>query len=214
MRYAFWVLRVIRKSSFTAVPWKNGGGITHEVIRLPPQGEFACRVSVAEIARSGPFSDFTGYTRSMVLLRGSGIRLTFAGHQTKELREVGDCIEFDGATPTECELLDGPCTDFNLMVSKGISGVRAWVERLYDSRPATSVHSGALLVFAIEGALTLETGSETALLEPWDFALLASQPSVTVSAAHTDSGPALVFFATVDDNSLLNHSGDSSWPQI
>jgi environmental stress-induced protein Ves len=213
-RVCFLAMHVVRKSAFTAVPWKNGGGITHEVIRVPSVGEFSCRVSVAEIARSGPFSDFTGYARSMILLRGAGIRLTFAGHQTKVLREVGDSVDFDGATPTECELLDGPCTDFNLMVSKSIRGVRAWVERLDESRPVASTASGALLVFAIDGALILESGSETARLDPWDFALMASLPSVSVRAATIDDPPALVFFATVDDNSLLNHFGNSSWPQM
>jgi environmental stress-induced protein Ves len=199
------VLRVIRKSSFTAVPWKNGGGITHEVMRLPSAGEFLCRVSVAEIAQSGPFSDFTGYARTMVLLRGAGIRLTFAGREVAALREVGDCVDFDGATPTECELLSGPCTDFNFMVTKSIRGVRAWVERLSDSRPATSAHGGALLVFAIEGSLLLESGAETAMLDPWDFALMAALPSVSARAARMDGPPALVFLATVDDNSLLKY---------
>jgi environmental stress-induced protein Ves len=71
-------ITIIRRSSFTALPWRNGGGITHEAIRVPPTGDaFLWRVSVAQIDSSGPFSDFAGYDRKMVLLRGRGIALEF-----------------------------------------------------------------------------------------------------------------------------------------
>ena len=46
-------IKIIRRSSFTALPWKNGGGITHEAIRVPPTGDaFLWRVSVAQIFQS------------------------------------------------------------------------------------------------------------------------------------------------------------------
>ena len=32
-------LQIVRKSSFAAAPWKNGGGITYEAIRVPAGGE-------------------------------------------------------------------------------------------------------------------------------------------------------------------------------
>jgi environmental stress-induced protein Ves len=93
-------MRVIRKTSFTAVPWKNGGGITHEVLRVPPTGDaFRWRVSVAEIDASGPFSDFADYNRKMVLLRGAGVRLTFDGREQTVLCKVGDMAQFDAPVP-------------------------------------------------------------------------------------------------------------------
>ena len=71
-------LQIIRRASFTATPWKNGGGITHEAIRVPAGGDtFRWRVSVAHIDASGPFSEFAEYNRKMVLLQGAGIDLRF-----------------------------------------------------------------------------------------------------------------------------------------
>ena len=100
-------IKIIRRSSFTAVPWKNGGGVTHEAIRVPPTGDaFLWRVSVAQIDTSGPFSDFAGYDRKMVLLRGRGVVLEFATGERCALRSIGDWLEFDGAMSTRCELLD------------------------------------------------------------------------------------------------------------
>ncbi len=94
-------LHIVRNSSFTATPWKNGGGITHEALRVPPSGEpFRWRVSVANIDVSGPFSDFAGYNRKMVLLRGGGIDLRYGDGHPTSLREVGEWVEIDGTAAT------------------------------------------------------------------------------------------------------------------
>jgi environmental stress-induced protein Ves len=204
-------MRVIRRSSFTPTPWKNGGGITHEAIRVPERGDaFRWRVSVAQIDASGPFSEFAEYDRKMVLLQGSGIRLTFGGGLETHLREVGDLAEFDGALATECELLSGPCVDLNLIVSKSIPGVRAWVERLRAPRSLQPAH-GTMLAFAISGAVRLSFGNrEFTSLQAWDLAVASPLDRGEVGPATLDgSAPEsfgefplpLVFFATVDDNS-------------
>jgi environmental stress-induced protein Ves len=196
-------MHVIRKSSFTPTPWKNGGGITHEAIRVPEHGgAFRWRVSVAQIDASGPFSEFAEYNRKMVLLQGSGIRLTFAGGLETHLRDVGALAEFDGALATECELLSGPCVDLNLMVSKSIPGVRAWVERLRAPRSLQPPH-GTMLAFAISGSLSVSFGNrEFTSLQAWDLAVASPQDRGEVAPASFDEFPLpLVFFATLDDNS-------------
>jgi uncharacterized protein len=200
---------VIRKSDFTPTPWKNGGGITHEAVRVPPHGNsFRWRVSVAEIDASGPFSEFVEYHRKMVLLRGSGVRLTFDGGQQTYLRDVGDLAEFDGAVATECELLNGPCVDLNLMVSKSMTGVRAWVEQLQESRPwqgsrLQSSPRGTLLVFPIIGTVLLDIGNpESTNLYAWDLAVVSRDDRCAVSPPGSEAPAApLVFFAAFDDNS-------------
>jgi len=194
-------MQILRNSSFTAVPWKNGGGITHEALRVPLAGAtFRWRVSVAQIDVSGPFSNFAGYQRRMVLLRGSGVRLTFDGSHRKDLLAVGDLAEFDGGVSTGCELLDGPCTDLNLMVSDSVPSWRAGVERLHEPRALQSIQE-TLLVFPITGPLSLEyqNGESTALNE-WDLAVLTPGDAAVLGAAAT--GSPLVFLATLDDNSL------------
>jgi environmental stress-induced protein Ves len=196
-------MQIIRKASFKASPWKNGGGVTHEVIRVPPGCDaFQWRVSVAQIEASGPFSDFAEYHRKMVLLRGAGVRLTFDGRNHCELREVGDMAEFDGACATRCELKDGPCADLNLMVSKSITGVRAWTLRLHAGQ-SLRPHRATMLAFAISGTVSLDTGEGAITsLQEWDLAVAVSGDHVVVGPAvpHESSAP-LVFFAALDDNS-------------
>jgi environmental stress-induced protein Ves len=191
--------RIIRRSAFKATPWKNGGGITHEAIRVPPTGEvFLWRVSVAQIDSSGPFSDFSGYDRKMVLLQGRGIALEFGSGERRALRSMGDWVEFDGAMATRCELLDGPCVDLNLMVSKSLR-TAARIERLREPTLVTATHRETTLIFGILDPLSLDSGAgESARLEPWDLAIL-NECSAHLSqiAQVKDSAPSAVFIATI-----------------
>jgi environmental stress-induced protein Ves len=192
-------LRVIRQTSFTATPWKNGGGLTHEAIREPEGADpFRWRVSVARIDASGPFSEFAGYNRKMVLLRGAGVELHFGDGTHQALRQVGEFLEFDGALAAHCDLLSGPCVDLNLMVSKSdAAAVR--VERFMGSVALRASRDETVLVFPIDRRVALTVGTGKAVtLEPWDLAVL-SQCSGHLSALESAASSAsiAVFLATL-----------------
>src|SRR5580698_2085799 len=123
-------MQIVRQSQFKASPWKNGGGITHEAMRVPEQGAFRWRVSIAHIDAAGPFSDFAGYARTMVLLRGAGVALKLSDGTQRILRAAGDLAQFNGALGVNCELLNGPCVDLNLMTSNAMELGSVRVERL------------------------------------------------------------------------------------
>src|SRR6202167_3090539 len=139
-------MHIVRHSSFVAVPWRNGGGITHEAMRVPPGGDsFQWRVSVAEIDASVPVSDFAAYRRFMVLLKGAGVVLTFSSGpgavgrsgrdaNAREVRTVGEIVEIDGGIAEHCDRVEAPCVALNLMVSKTLPDVRARVEELREPR--------------------------------------------------------------------------------
>jgi environmental stress-induced protein Ves len=195
-------LQIIRKSSYTPRPWKNGGGMTHEAIRVPADGDaFAWRVSVAHIDASGPFSDFAAYNRKMVLIKGEGLELKFADGGRLTLRRVGDLAEFDGALATQCTLLGGPCVDLNLMVAKRQAAAVA-VRRLTgtdDSLSASATLRESTLIFSIDDVVLLRSsGGETVHLEPWDLAILSNgSGSVTPLESRAGANPSAVFFATI-----------------
>jgi hypothetical protein len=199
-------MRIIRKSSFSSAPWKNGGGVTHEVVREPPGADaFRWRVSVAEIHQGGPFSDFAGYRRFMALLRGAGVRLTCDGRPHAQLLRPGDLTHFDGAADTSCTLLDGPCVDLNLIVSQSIQGARAWTEPLTAPR-SLSPGRGIMLVFVVAGSASMHGAAGGAcVLGEWDFAVAAAADAAVLSPAgrRSEAEPVpLVFLAALDDNSV------------
>jgi len=194
-------MQIIRQSEFRSTPWKNGGGITREAIRVPASGDpFRWRVSVAHIDQSGPFSDFAAYNRIMVLLRGNGVALQFSNGDERLLRTVGDVAEFDGAIATLCELLDGPCVDLNLMVAKSLPGVHAQVQPLLQPLTLPAAPGRTTLVFPVDAALEVRLGGATAALEPWDLAVVAHSTGQGGTLVPRDgSKGALVFLATLPD---------------
>ena len=195
-------MNIVRRSSFRATPWKNGGGTTFEALRVPAEPEpFRWRVSVAEVASSGPFSDFTGYQRHMVLLSGAGVRLTFAGGGTTALRAVGEGVAFDGAVATQCELLAGPCTDFNLIAADGIDCVAAGVRSLERPLPWADPGCEIQLAFAVAGGVELvDAAGATAQLGPWDLAWRGRGTADIVGLAPIPpTGAAMIFMAGLND---------------
>lgn len=192
-------IQIIRRNAFKATPWKNGGGVTHEAIRVPESGDpFRWRVSVAHIDAPGPFSEFPEHSRKMVLLKGAGIDLRFADGTHKALNKIGDLAEFDGAVATHCELSNGPCVDLNLMVLKS-DGVSVRVERFIESTAFNVARTETLIVFAIDRRVNLTvTGGKPVALEPWDMAVLShcSGKLQRLESANT-SGSTSVFLATL-----------------
>ncbi|HVC01457.1 MAG TPA: HutD family protein [Steroidobacteraceae bacterium] len=178
-------MRLIRRSAFTTTRWKNGGGVTHEAVREPAGADaYLWRISVAEIAASGPFSDFAGYRRHMLLLQGDGVSLRFSNGERRSLRQVGDLAEFDGALRTECDLLGGPCADLNLMTARSTVTADARVRRLSEPVVLSARPGETLAIFCMDRALLIEHGtSAPATLGRWDLALVnASGAGIRCSA--------------------------------
>ncbi len=99
-------------------PWRNGGGSTWELLAWPQAAPWQVRVSVAEIARDGPFSAFPGVDRWFAVLEGAGVVLALP--QGERLQAPADApLRFDGEAAPACRLVHGPTLDLNLMVERG-----------------------------------------------------------------------------------------------
>jgi environmental stress-induced protein Ves len=113
---------VLREADYREMPWKNGGGVTTEIAVHPAAsdvgGAFLWRLSVARIDRSGPFSVFPGYDRTMLLLDGAGLDLDFGPRGRARLDRCFVPFAFRGEWEASCALLDGPVRDFNVMLDR------------------------------------------------------------------------------------------------
>ena len=117
-----------------AMAWKNGGGVTREIVREPAGAnldDFDWRVSVADIAAAGPFSRFVGVDRHLLLLEGDGVNLTSeeAGMNVNLLAN-GTVLAFSGDVDMSSQLLGGAVRDFNVMTRRGVwqAQVNVWTE--------------------------------------------------------------------------------------
>lgn len=93
--------------------WKNGGGWTREIWREPAEGAFSLRFSIAEVGADGPFSEFPGCDRELVLLTGQGMQLVFDDGETVALHPPHGRHRFSGERALQAVLVNGPTTDFN-----------------------------------------------------------------------------------------------------
>jgi environmental stress-induced protein Ves len=116
---------LVRTADVPARPWKNGGGVTRELLALPEGSDWRVRISVADVASDGPFSTFAGVDRWFAALDGAGVELTIDGNAQRVTAD-DDAVAFAGAAQTRCRLIDGPTRDLNLML-RGVAGALARV---------------------------------------------------------------------------------------
>jgi environmental stress-induced protein Ves len=111
-------LKIIRAIDCRTTRWKNGGGATTE-IAIEPSGasleSFDWRISMAQVASDGPFSEFPEIDRTLAVISGNGLQLSIAGKPAATLDRDSDPIEFPGDAAASARLLSGEITDLNVM---------------------------------------------------------------------------------------------------
>jgi uncharacterized protein len=189
---------IMRESSYRAVPWKNGGGVTREILRVPPEPTaFDWRLSLATIAAPGPFSSFDGYQRTLVLVRGPGVELDFGQHGRTQLTLAGQMVSFDGAWQTSCTLLDGASTDLNLIVSQERTRSASRCVQLARAELIQTTEWPETLVCCISGAVRL-TNTAGAVKDLSAVDVVRCSPSDgAITCSPRDSTPACVFVAGI-----------------
>ena len=115
-------IRIVRATDVPAQPWKNGGGVTRELLRLPATGDWHLRISVADIAADGPFSSFEDVERWFAVIEGAGVRLNWNGRE-RLMDTAAWPLCFDGGQAPDCRLLDGPTRDLNVMTRHGLASM-------------------------------------------------------------------------------------------
>jgi environmental stress-induced protein Ves len=184
---------ILRESNYLTVPWKNGGGVTQEILRAPPDAaEFDWRLSLATIDSPGPFSTFDDYHRTLVLVRGAGVELNFGQHGTTRLNAPGQTVSFDGAWQTSCTLLDGPSTDLNLIVSRDRARAANRIVVLTEAQTIQTVDWVEVVVCCLSGTMRLtNTGGEVESLRGVDVARCTAADGAVICTPEGSEAPTL-----------------------
>ncbi len=168
-----------------AQPWRNGGGLTHELATWPTTDEWRWRVSVARIDQDGPFSAFPGVERWFAVLEGGGVAL-----QWPERRQVLHAHEpplaFAGEPACEAQLLAGPTLDFNLMARGLRGGLQRQTQTGAQAPWPAHAHVG---VFACT-AVAWQADGQAQALAPREFAWTHT---TALTPWHWQAGEALLF---------------------
>lgn len=164
-------MHIVRFADCPPSPWKNGGGITRQLLIRPAAAnldDFALRVSVADVDSDGPFSRFDGIDRTLTLLEGGGLQLQRDGAPLATLQTDSPLLHFAGEWPISSRRLAGKVRDFNIMTRRSRCRHRAERLSLYGS--LTLAHDGPLLLFLAQGdAVTVSGGGVSDTLRPFDL---------------------------------------------
>jgi environmental stress-induced protein Ves len=164
-------VRVVLPEAFVSVPWRNGGGTAWDIAEGGDPEAWDWRLSLAEIAKDGPFSIYPEIDRLFTLLSGEGIALSLGGTAEQLLHPLDD-LAFPGEVAVACRRLGGPTRALNLMVDRRkaryVAGrvPRDGLERL---APA-----GVLLVMALSDQVAVETGADRTALPQGAAAVVES----------------------------------------
>lgn len=170
-------VRVLRRADYLRMPWKNGAGLTYEVLTWPPGSgwaDFAWRLSFAEVATSGPFSTFPGVDRVIILAEGESMTLNVDGTRNELARYRPFAFRGDSEAVVE---VTGPTLDFNVMTRRG--RVRADVEVIGTGRTGWLTADGDTLgLVALAGSVVVSADREATHLESMDTMLLTGNATL------------------------------------
>lgn len=121
--------------------WRNGGGLTRELLAWPSPADWEVRMSVADVQTSGPFSRYDGLERWFAVLEGDGLVLR-SDVDEHRLTADSEPFRFDGGIAMDAEPVRGPTRDFNLMAIPG----RARMRRV---RGTIAFHASAQTLLAL-----------------------------------------------------------------
>lgn len=130
-------LRLVHLAECPPRPWRNGGGVARDLLRWPtasedlvagasapnvrsgatPDAGWLVQVSIAEISRDGPFSNYAGVDRWFAVLDGAGVRLDLPSGPVA-LAPGDEPLGFAGKAAPHCALLQGATLDLNLMLAR------------------------------------------------------------------------------------------------
>lgn len=180
------MITLLEPSQFHRIPWKNGGGTTVEIAAQ----EGIWHLSRTPIVEPGPFSDYAGFNRVQVLVRGRGLVLETPDGEI-DVRTPFRPVRFAGELPIMSRLEAGPVEVVNLIGARHAVTIDLDV---LDAGERGPVGPGIHIIYCADGPAILDMG-ETLHRLPAHHALRIDTDSPTTLACK--GGRALVASITM-----------------
>ena len=150
--------------------WKNGRGSTLEIALSPAGEEFDWRLSIADLIESGPFSQFPGMQRILVLLEGPEVLVSHSENGKRHTLVVHQPYQFSGEWHTQA-VVTGVGRDFNLIYRRDKFVGEVLVESYPQPQECVIEEQGLSAIFCLEGGILTEFGE----IGPYDTLLVDHQ---------------------------------------
>lgn len=189
-------IRHLRPADYRVMPWKNGQGTTTEIAAFPEGADLTAidwRLSVADIASSGPFSAFPGIDRVLLQTEGAPMTIVHGSGDRERRRALAllSPVRFAGEWETRGEVPSPPVRDFNVMARRDRARADvAVIELPPGARFRAEGAATARAVHVLRGAIALrapaapEGADHVYTLAAGDTWLLAGAPAPGSGADH------------------------------
>jgi len=184
-------MKTIRNSDLVEVPWKNGGGVTRDISSAAVNGKLIWRISMADVAHDGAFSEFSGLQRILTVIRGNGMVLE-SSHNVLQA-DPHKPVHFDGNTSVFARLKSGASTNLNVMFDPFYCDADVTVIKGPSQEFMTTEETKEVAVHCLSGTAHIDADH---VLQPGDTAML-SRPA----AMSLDTGDA-VLLINIQHNTL------------
>ena len=174
-------MQIFRNADRIATPWRNGQGMTSEIVARPAGAGFDdmdWRASLARVDQDGPFSAFPGIDRVLTVIEG-GLSLSLDGGPPVNIDAETSPLSFAGETAIEAKTSPGGASVLNLFVRRDCW--RAAAERLSVSAPRSFPVESQALVYAVDD-LTVRVDDVAKALHAGDVLLLEEPAALRLSA--------------------------------
>lgn len=146
---------------YARIPWKNGRGALVVIDRAGAEGwdrsAATWHFGRTSIVEEGPFSDYAGYERLQVAIKGEGLALVAPDHVI-DLSPPFTVQRYDGGLPVRTRLAQGPVEVVNLIANQTLFEIDLRVGRPGDT---SLIARGRHVAYAPTGPARVTVGHET-----------------------------------------------------
>ena len=147
-------VRHLKVGDYQVQPWRNGQGVTRQIMAEGSE-PYRWRLSWSEINGPGPFSDFSGYDRTLVLLGNTSISLKHGDAEPKKLQPLSP-YSFAGEGKTMANLQE-KTEDLNLFCFRGKASGSVHPTRLKKDEEYLLPYRGQQhFIFVVEGSVAVQ----------------------------------------------------------
>lgn len=165
-------IRHLTLADYHTKPWKNGKGLTQDILLLPEGADhanFDLRFALSPIVEDGLFSAFNGVDRVITMIEGNALELEFG--PTCSRIELFGSLRFDTGVAPMGRPIGGPVRVINVMARRGIWDIS-------DCKITTALNinlndGDLLFIHAISNGCIVRIGTTSVVLGLSDTAVVS-----------------------------------------
>lgn len=158
-------------------PWRNGGGLTREILRVGPADAYAWRASLARIERDGAFSAFPQHHRVLALVDGGPLTLQLDADRILAVEPRLKAHALPTGAPPLARLGEAPASVFNLICDPAQVQAQLLPRPLVGGMLFFDQAGTDWLIYVLTGEAELRVGADHHWIGPLHGLLLQGEGS-------------------------------------